>query len=80
ESTITPSSTAISSSTLTATPLDRTGTSVRILLHDTQANLEKFSARVDAMMNGVQSTKNEIVGVGTLFQAEREMLSSNLVE
>lgn len=35
-------------------PVDKTGTSVRLLLHDTQATLEKFSQRIDKLVKGVE--------------------------
>lgn len=64
-------------STLTPSmaPLDRTSTSVRILLHDTQTNIDKFSAKVEEMCNGMQCANHEIAEVKRLFQQERETTS-----
>ncbi|KAJ7653470.1 hypothetical protein B0H17DRAFT_395341 [Mycena rosella] len=61
-------------------PLDRTGTSMRILLHDTQANFEKFSTKVDTLTSGINEAKREIVIVKDLFQRERESLTLDVVD
>ncbi|KAH7913060.1 hypothetical protein BJ138DRAFT_1082365 [Hygrophoropsis aurantiaca] len=53
-------------------PLDKTGTSVRMLVHDTRSNLEKFSARVDTLTNGVDTARKEIGDVQKLFESEHE--------
>ncbi|EMD38749.1 hypothetical protein CERSUDRAFT_151372 [Gelatoporia subvermispora B] len=55
-------------------PSDRTGTSLRILLHDTQANLEKFSERVNLLIDDVEGTKREVVTVRKAFEDEHEKL------
>ncbi|KAJ6538537.1 hypothetical protein DFH09DRAFT_1368911 [Mycena vulgaris] len=61
-------------------PLDKTGTSMRILLHDTQANFEKFSTRVDTLTSGIDGAKREIVIVKDLFQREHETLTMDVVD
>ena len=61
-------------------PVDKNGTSIRILLHDTQANVEKFSARIDKMIDEISESKSEIVSVKKLFDGERESLSNDLYE
>jgi hypothetical protein len=61
-------------------PLDKAGTSMRILLHDTQANLEKFSERVDKLASGVGETKGEMVTMQQLFQEDREKLVGQTVD
>ncbi|KAF4593153.1 hypothetical protein EYR38_008863 [Pleurotus pulmonarius] len=61
-------------------PLDRTGTSMRMLLHDTQANFEKFSGRIDLMTNCIESTKQEIVTVKSLFEEQNEKLSMEIID
>lgn len=61
-------------------PVDKTGTSIRILLHDTQANLDNFSASVDAMSAGMTEAKREIVAVKAMFQAEHETLASEIYD
>ncbi|CCM06134.1 uncharacterized protein FIBRA_08384 [Fibroporia radiculosa] len=60
-------------------PTDKAGTSLRILLHDTQANLEKFSDRVSKLTGGVDESRREIVTVQTLFQQDRENLVETMV-
>jgi hypothetical protein len=40
-------------------PADKTGTSVRLLLHDTQATLEKFSQRIDKLVKGVDEVHSK---------------------
>ncbi|KZT21175.1 hypothetical protein NEOLEDRAFT_1021779, partial [Neolentinus lepideus HHB14362 ss-1] len=60
-------------------PSDRAGTSMRILLHDTQANLEKFSARVDKLTTGVEEAKREMVTMKTLFGEEHEKFMDQIV-
>ncbi|KAI0946930.1 hypothetical protein AcV7_009514 [Taiwanofungus camphoratus] len=62
------------------TPLDKAGTSMRILLHDTQAHLEKFSDRVTKLINGVDESKREIVTVQKLFEQDREKLVEETVD
>jgi len=53
---------------------------MRILLHDTQSNFEKFSARVDKLYAGVAEAKEEIMMVKTLFQGEHEILNGEMVD
>ncbi|KAJ3529062.1 hypothetical protein NM688_g7908 [Phlebia brevispora] len=53
-------------------PTDRLGTSMRILLHDTQATLEKFSERLETLTNGVDKTHQNINVVQKLFEREHE--------
>jgi hypothetical protein len=61
-------------------PLDKNGTSMRILLHDTQAHLERFSVRADKLFSSVEETKREITTVNTLFQREHETLRDDVVD
>jgi hypothetical protein len=61
-------------------PLDKAGTSMRLLLHDTQANLEKFSERVDKLAGGVSETKGEMVTMQKLFQEDHEKLVGQTVD
>ena len=42
-------------------PADRTGTSVRILLHDTQATIEKFSERVDKLVSEAEDSRQRLL-------------------
>jgi hypothetical protein len=61
-------------------PVDKNGTSMRILLHDTQAHLERFSVRTDKLCSSVEETKREITTVHTLFQREHETLRNDIVD
>ncbi|KAJ7780981.1 hypothetical protein B0H16DRAFT_1496720 [Mycena metata] len=61
-------------------PLDKTGTSMRILLHDTQANFENFSTRVDTVSAEIERTRREIVVVKDLFQGAQESLTNDVVD
>lgn len=61
-------------------PLDKTGTSMRILLHDTQANFERFSIKVDTLTSGMDEAKREIVIVKNLFEGAQESLTSDIVD
>ncbi|KAJ6515619.1 hypothetical protein C8R45DRAFT_1086802 [Mycena sanguinolenta] len=60
-------------------PLDKTGTSMRILLHDTQANFEKFATRVDTLTSEIDEAKREIVIVKDLLHGSQESLSMDIV-
>ncbi|KAG2121875.1 hypothetical protein DEU56DRAFT_718951, partial [Suillus clintonianus] len=53
-------------------PVDRTNTSMRMLIHDMQATLEKFSTRVDTLLANVQDVKNEAVNFNRISENERE--------
>ncbi|KAE9406296.1 hypothetical protein BT96DRAFT_811151 [Gymnopus androsaceus JB14] len=61
-------------------PVDKSGTSTRILLLDTQAHLQKFGRKVDDLTSKVAHAKQEIVTVKTLFQQDREGLMSEFVD
>jgi hypothetical protein len=53
---------------------------MRLLLHDTQANLEKFSERVDRLTGGVEETKREVDLVKRLWEGEREKSQAEIVD
>jgi hypothetical protein len=61
-------------------PLDKNATSMRVLLHDTQANFERFSTQVGKLFETIQGTKNELTTMQTLFQRDRETLTSDIVD
>lgn len=61
-------------------PLDKTGTSARMLLYDTQGTLEKFSVKTDKLFSSLEETKREITAVNVLFQRERETLRDDVVD
>ncbi|KAG2071549.1 hypothetical protein BDR04DRAFT_1052625 [Suillus decipiens] len=53
-------------------PVDRTNTSMRMLIHDMQATLEKFSARVDTLLINVKDAKTEVINCNRISESERE--------
>jgi hypothetical protein len=53
-------------------PVDRTNTSMRMLIHDMQATLERFSTRVDTLLNNVKDAKTEVVNCNRISESERE--------
>jgi hypothetical protein len=61
-------------------PIDKAGTSMRLLLHDTQANLEKFSERVDKLTGGVQETRREVDLVKRLWEGERDKSHAEIAD
>ncbi|KAF9477746.1 hypothetical protein BDN70DRAFT_994702 [Pholiota conissans] len=61
-------------------PLDKNATTMRILLHDTQANLEKFGDHVRKLIEGVKETKHEIKTTNTLFERDRETLVGDITD
>lgn len=61
-------------------PADRNATSTRILLYDTQARLEQFSSRADAMLKGVQDANHQLKTVEMLFEMDRDSLTNDMVD
>ncbi|EDQ98327.1 uncharacterized protein LACBIDRAFT_303942 [Laccaria bicolor S238N-H82] len=61
-------------------PIDKNATTMRVLLHDTQANFEAFSARVDKLINVVEETKREIKTTSTLFEREHDTLVGDVID
>ncbi|RPD76720.1 hypothetical protein L226DRAFT_506286, partial [Lentinus tigrinus ALCF2SS1-7] len=79
-----PTSSAASSTTLgrhpaAVTPLDKAGASTRILLHDTQAHLEKFTEKVGHLATGFENAKQELSTVQKLYQDEHEQLVDRMI-
>src|SRR6266404_7120016 len=54
------------------TPQDKASTSTRILLHDTQARLEKFSERANTIFSEVEASRREMVRVREEVEGVRE--------
>ncbi|KAI0282781.1 hypothetical protein BGY98DRAFT_906168, partial [Russula aff. rugulosa BPL654] len=54
------------------TPQDKTGTSTRMLLHDTHARLEAFSERANLVFSEIEASKREIVRVREDVESARE--------
>ena len=73
--------TGLASAVLTASaPADRTGTSVRILLHDTQATIEKFSERVDRLVSGAEESQRKLLARNEEMNDEVERLVRRVVQ
>lgn len=60
-------------------PVDRAAASTRILLHDTQTHLEKFTGRVDGMVAGLDNAKRELLTVQKLYHDEHEELVERMI-
>jgi hypothetical protein len=61
-------------------PLDKNATSMRVLLHDTQANFEKFAIHVGKLIDGVNETKHEIKTTNDLFERDRQTLVGDIID
>ncbi|KIY62718.1 hypothetical protein CYLTODRAFT_316738, partial [Cylindrobasidium torrendii FP15055 ss-10] len=59
-------------------PVDKTSTSMRILLHDTQAHFETFSDRVEKLTTTLEDTQKDIPLTKNLFEKEHENLSNEV--
>jgi len=64
----------------TSAPVDRTGTSVRILLHDTQATIEKFSERVDRLVSGAEESQQKLLVRNEEMSDEVERLVRRVIQ
>ncbi|KAK7683400.1 hypothetical protein QCA50_013662 [Cerrena zonata] len=58
---------------------DRTGTSARILLHDTKASLEKFTDSVHNLVKDVDASKNKMDSITKLFGRGQENIIEEMV-
>ncbi|KDR67995.1 hypothetical protein GALMADRAFT_283289 [Galerina marginata CBS 339.88] len=61
-------------------PLDKNATSMRILLHDTQANFEKFAKHVGQLFDEVKEAKQEMKTTHSLFERDRESLMGDIID
>lgn len=61
-------------------PQDKTGTSMRMLIHDTQTNLEKFSARLDSLLQRVDDCRAQVVNANKLLDVERDKVLAEILE
>lgn len=61
-------------------PLDKNATSMRVLLHDTQTNFEKFTIQVGNLFKSIQETKNDLKTMQSFFQHDRESLTGDIVD
>lgn len=63
-----------------AAPVDRNATSTRILLYDTQARLEQFSSKADAMLKGMQDANHQLKTTGMLFEKDRDTQTNDMID
>jgi hypothetical protein len=56
------------------TPVDKTGTSMRVLLSDTQVNFERFGERVGRLIDGVEETRLKMDVMKGMCEEERERM------
>lgn len=69
----------LSAAAVPITPVDKAGTSMRMLLHDTQATLEKFAAHIEKLAGRVDDAKREVGTAHRVFQHGHEkMLEENV--
>ena len=61
-------------------PHDKTGTSMRMLIHDTQVNLEKFSTRLDGLLQRVDDCRAQVVNANQLLDVERDKVLTEIRE
>lgn len=73
--------TGLTSVGLTASaPADKAGTSVRILLHDTQATIEKFSERIDRLVSEAEVSRRKLLARNEEVSDEVERLVRRVVQ
>jgi len=61
-------------------PPDKGGTSVRILLHDTQATIEKFSERVDKLVSEAEDSRQKLLARNEEVNDEVERLVRRVIQ
>ena len=53
---------------------------MRMLIHDTQVNLEKFSTRVDGLLQHVDDCRAQVVNANKLLDVERDKVLTEILE
>lgn len=61
-------------------PQDKTATSMRMLIHDTQSSLEKFSERLDRLMTRVDDCRCQVINANKLLENERDKMLTEMVD
>lgn len=61
-------------------PLDKTATTMRVLLHDTQMNLERFSGSVERLIEDVNRAEDGIKTTNLLFEKEHDKLMGDFID
>lgn len=63
-----------------AAPADKAGTSVRILLHDVQATIEKFSEKVDKLVSEAEDSRHKLLARNEEVSGEVERFVRRAVQ
>ena len=63
-----------------AAPVDKAGTSVRILLHDVQATIEKFSEKVDKLVSEAEDSRHKLLARNEEVSGEVERFVRRAVQ
>ncbi|KAJ2935356.1 hypothetical protein H1R20_g1738, partial [Candolleomyces eurysporus] len=53
---------------------------MRVLLHDTQMNFEKFSEQVEGLIKDVQKTEQGIKTTNALFEKEHDNIMGDIID
>jgi hypothetical protein len=61
-------------------PQDKNATTMRVLLHDTQMNLERFSGHVETLITEVKETAQEMRTTSSLFEKEHDKLTGDMID
>ncbi|KZP30546.1 hypothetical protein FIBSPDRAFT_777305, partial [Athelia psychrophila] len=61
-------------------PQDRSGTSMRMLIHDTQAMFEKYSGCANDLLKGVGEAKRTMIVAQKLFEEDHEKIVGQTVD
>jgi hypothetical protein len=61
-------------------PQDKTAATMRVLLHDTQMNLERFSRNVERLIEDVRSTTQAVKQTGAMFEQEHDKLMGDILD
>ncbi|KAH6916113.1 basidiospore development protein [Coprinopsis sp. MPI-PUGE-AT-0042] len=61
-------------------PQDKNATTMRVLLHDTQMNLEKFSGHVETLIADVRETAQGLRTTSSLFEREHDKLTGDMID
>jgi hypothetical protein len=59
-------------------PSDKAGTTLRLLLQDTQCSLEKFSTRLDTLFLGLEQSNQSISRAGSLLEDSRDAVTTDV--
>jgi len=53
---------------------------MRMLIHDTQVSLEKFSTRLDGLLQRVDDCRAQVVNANKLLDVERDKVLTEILE